>query len=342
MPVGHAEAMKSWIRYMLLTLSAFVVLAVGAFAAVIAFDSPKTPPVLAAGDSVPGMAQWNFAEMPRQSSVVARDGAPLAYRLYPARADRAVVLVHGSSGSGLEMHKLAQALQAAGATVYAISLRGHGGSGTVNGDIAYKNQLDDDLADFVKAAGLADKQAHRTLIGFSSGGAFALRTASGPNHGLFDAYLSISPYIGQDSPTNKPNAGGWSSVAVPRLVALAILDGFGLPWFQGLPVVHFATAAKPDKNRTPVYSYRLVTGLHLSRDWRTELARIREPTQIMIGSNDELFNADRFPPLLQSLNPRIAVTVLPGPGHLNMIADAGAVSMVATMWRQMDDQARGR
>jgi len=54
------------------------------------------------------------------------------------------------------------------------------------------------------------------------------------------------------------------------------------------------------------------------------------------------FNADRFPSLLQSLNPRIAVTILPGPGHLATIADAGAVSMVATMWRQMGDQARGR
>ena len=112
--------------------------------------------------------------------VAARDGAPLTYRLYPGRADRVVVLVHGSSGASISMHASAQALQAAGATVYAISLRGHGGSGTVNGDISYRDQLDDDLVDFIKAVGLADPKIHRTLVGFSSGGGFVLRIAERP------------------------------------------------------------------------------------------------------------------------------------------------------------------
>ena len=43
--------MKNWIRLLLLSLATLVVLAVGAFAAVIAFDSPKAPPVLAAAIS---------------------------------------------------------------------------------------------------------------------------------------------------------------------------------------------------------------------------------------------------------------------------------------------------
>src|SRR3954465_10820639 len=110
---AHLRRMKNWIRYLLLGLASLVVLTIGAFAAVIAFDSPKAPPVLAAGNSIPGIAAWNFAEIPRPLSIRARDGAPLNYRLYPGRPDRAVVLVHGSTGSGLEMHKLAQALQAA-------------------------------------------------------------------------------------------------------------------------------------------------------------------------------------------------------------------------------------
>ena len=55
-------------------------------------------------------------------------------------------------GHRRRMLKLAQALQAAGASVYAVSLRGHGGSGTGNGDVSYIGQLDDDLADLVKGA----------------------------------------------------------------------------------------------------------------------------------------------------------------------------------------------
>jgi hypothetical protein len=108
---------------------ALVLLAGAALAAVVAFDSPRPPPVLKAGNSIPGFANWNFGELPAVSSLEARDGASLNYRLYRGRPDRVIVLVHGSSGTGLTMHKVAQALQAAGASVYAISLRGHGGSG---------------------------------------------------------------------------------------------------------------------------------------------------------------------------------------------------------------------
>jgi pimeloyl-ACP methyl ester carboxylesterase len=233
------------------------------------------------------------------------------------------------------MLKLAQALQAAGATVYAVSLRGHGGSGTANGDVSYLGQLDDDLADLVKGAGLDKPGVHRTLAGFSSGGGLVLRIAGGPQAGLFDDYLAISPYIAQDSPTNKPNSGGWAGVAVPRIMAQSLLDGFGLPWFQGLPAVHFATAAKADNSRTPVYSFRLVASLQLGRDWRAVLARISAPTRIVIGANDELFNADQFRPTMQAINPRIGVTVVPNEGHLAMIADAAATTAIAAAWRKL-------
>lgn len=329
--------MTRWIRRLTYGLGIFIVVVAGALAAVIAFDSPKAPPVLAAGNTIPGIAQWNFAELPKVQSVKARDGAPLNYRLYPGRADRAVVLVHGSTGSGTEMLKLAQALQGAGATVYAISLRGHGGSGTRNGDVSYRGQLDDDLADLVKGVGIDKQGVHRTLAGFSSGGGFVLRVAGGPQAGLFDDYLAISPYIGPDSPTNKPNSGGWAGVALPRIVALSLLDGIGLPWFQGLPAIHFATQAKADDRRTPVYSFRLMASLQLGQDWRAVLARIKAPTRIVVGADDELFNADQFQPMMQTINPRIGVTVVPGHGHLGMIADPAAVSAVAAARRQLTE-----
>jgi non-heme chloroperoxidase len=327
--------MKNSIRVLLLGLAALVILTVGGFAAVIAFDSPTAPPVLAAGNSIPGMSTWNFAEIPRPLSVKARDGAPLNYRLYPGRPDRTVVLVHGSTGSGLEMHKVAQALQAAGATVYAIALRGHGGSGTQNGDVSYLGQFDDDLADLLKSLGLDKPGVHRTLAGFSSGGGFVLRIAGSSHAALFDDYLAISPFVAQDSPTNKPNAGGWAGAAMPRIVALSVLHGFGLSWFQGLPAVHFATQATADANRTPVYSFRLMASLQLGRDWRATLARIRAPTQIVIGANDELFNADQFQPLMQAINRRIGVSVMPNEGHLGMIGDAPATAAIAAAWRKL-------
>src|SRR5690348_18461268 len=116
------------LRRISIGLVALLVAMVVGFTSIIAFNAPTAPPVLAAGNSIPGIAQWNFADLPKTQTLKARDGAPLNYRLYPGRPDRAVVLVHGSSGTDMMMLKLAQALQSAGATVYAISLRGHGGS----------------------------------------------------------------------------------------------------------------------------------------------------------------------------------------------------------------------
>ncbi|SEO54626.1 Pimeloyl-ACP methyl ester carboxylesterase [Rhodospirillales bacterium URHD0017] len=323
------------IRRILIPAGLLVLLVVGAFAAVIAFSAPTAPPVLAAGNTIPGIAQWNFAELPKPQSVKARDGAPINYRLYPGRPDRVVVLVHGSSGTDASMLKLAQALQAVGASVYAISLRGHGGSGTANGDVSYIGQLDDDLADLVKGLGLDKAGVHRTLVGFSSGGGLVLRIAGGKQAGLFDDYLAISPFIAQDSPTNKPNAGGWAGVAVPRVMALTLVNSVGLSWFQDLPAIHFATDAKASNSRTPVYSFRLAASLQLGRDWRAVLERIAAPTEIVVGANDQLFNADQFKPMLQTINPRVGVTIVPNETHLGMIADPPATTAIAAAWRKL-------
>ncbi len=327
-------ALRRWARRGAGALVAVLLLVVGGVGVVITFNSPGAVPTLAAGDSLPGIASWNFAEVPPVSKVMARDGAPLTYRLYPGRPDRVVVLIHGSSGASISMHKSAQALQAAGATVYSISLRGHGGSGFVNGDTSYQGQLDDDLVDFTKALKFAETRAHRTLIGFSASGGLVLRTASGPHRQNFDDYIAVSPYVAQDSPTSRPSAGGWVSVAVPRLVALSVLDAVGLPWFQGLPIVRFATEAKPSDNRTPVYSYRLQTGMQLGRDWRTRIAGIDRPIAVVAGSEDALFIADQFAPLLASLNPAIAVSVIPGVDHLGMTTDPRGTEAVTQIWRQ--------
>lgn len=322
-------------RWLLRLFLLFPVLVVIGLAAAIGLHAPGKPPVLAAGNSIPGIEAFPWDQLPALQSVTARDGARLNYRLYPGQPDRAVVLVHGSTGSSMEMLQSARALQAAGATVYAIALRGHGGSGTRNGDVSYLGQLDDDLADIVQALGLAKPGVRRTLAGFSAGGGLVLRVAGGPQAALFDDYLAISPFIANDSPTNKPGSGGWADVAIPRIVGLSILHRFGLTAFEGLPVAHFATDAPADDRRTPVYSFRLLMSLQLGLDWRGVLARIDRPTRIVVGADDELFNADQFVPLMKQVNPRIAVTVVPGQGHLAMIATPAGTAAVAAAWRSL-------
>jgi pimeloyl-ACP methyl ester carboxylesterase len=125
---------------------------------------------------------------------------------------------------------------------------------------------------------------------------------------------------------------------VPRLIALSLLTSAGLPWFQDLPVVHFATDAKPSNTRTPAYTFRLTASLQLGRDWRAVLARIAAPTVIVVGAGDELFNANQFLPMLQAVNPRIGLTVVPGKTHLDMIADPPAMTAIVAAWRKLADE----
>ena len=135
-------------------------------------------------------------------------GRNIAYDLIGQETGPVVCMTHSLASDGGMWTEQVPPLLAAGFRVLRIDMRGHGGSGTANGDVSYRGQLDDDLADLVKGLGLDKQGVHRTLAGFSSGGGLVLRIAGGPQAGLFDDYLAISPYIAQDSPTNRPNSGG--------------------------------------------------------------------------------------------------------------------------------------
>jgi alpha-beta hydrolase superfamily lysophospholipase len=153
------------------------------------------------------------SSMPDLERFSARDGTNLAYRHYPARgpaSDKIAILVHGSSGSSLAVHALAEALAARGVETYAPDIRGHGGSGT-RGDIGYLGQLENDLEDLVAVVRKTAPSQPLTLLGHSAGGGFALRVASSPIQNLFARTVLLAPYLGYDAPTNRPGSGGWAS-----------------------------------------------------------------------------------------------------------------------------------
>src|SRR5579859_50837 len=125
--------------------------------------------------------------MPPLSRFSARDGTELAYRHYPARgtpSGKIAILVHGSSGSSVAVHGLADALAARGVETYAPDIRGHGGSGS-RGDIGFAGQLENDMEDLVAIVRKTSPSVPLTLLGHSAGGGFALRIASSSIQDLF-------------------------------------------------------------------------------------------------------------------------------------------------------------
>ena len=312
-------------RWLLIGLLFWVV----ALAGLITFGT-AAPPAPLPSISKP-MRLLDLGDLPPIRHYAARDGAMLAFRAYGTGGSHVVVLVHGSSGSSQDMHGLAKAFAAAGTAGYAIDVRGHGASGR-RGDIDYMGQLDDDLADFVATIiRPAHAGAPLALVGFSSGGGFALRIGSGGYGAMFDRYILLSPYLRYDAPTTRQAKGDghgrvWARPFIPRIIGLSILNRLGVHWFDGLPVVAFAVA--PRRGQTPTYSFRLMRNFGADSDYIGDFRKLSRPTRVIVGADDELLQAGEFGPLLRPLRPDIEVTVLPNLGHMAIITNPAALAAV--------------
>lgn len=273
-------------------------------------------------------ARVGMTDLPAPAKFTARDGTSLSYRLYPANGTRLAVLVHGSAGASESMHAVAKALQAAGTTVYAIDVRGRGGSGTP-GDIAYVGQLEDDLADISGILREKHPAAVLSLVGYSSGAGFVLRVAGGAAGKLFDSYGLISPYLGHRAPTQRPNIGGWTVPYVPRLIALSILDRLGIHALEGLPVVAVAATTEKPGSAPLACSYRLARNFHPNDAFLDDFRKVPKPMTVVVGDADEVLHADKFAPMIGAVRPDIPVVVLPGLDHVGVITDPSGVAAVA-------------
>ena len=55
---------------------------------------------------------------------------------------------------------------------------------------------------------------------------------------------------------------------------------------------------------------------------------MRRPTTVIVGGNDELFRAEAYAPLLEPIQPRLKVKLLPGLGHIDMVVDPAALRQI--------------
>src|SRR5882724_8282739 len=269
--------------------------------------------------------------MPRLERFSARDGTELAYRHYPARSQptgRVAILVHGSSGSSVAVHALADALAARGVETYAPDIRGHGASGT-RGDVAYIGQLEDDLADLVALVRKTSPDAPLTLLGHSAGGGFALRVASSPIQNLFVRTVLLAPFLGYDAPTSRPDAGGWASADIPRILGLMALRKLGIDCCEALPVLAFAVPPNSEKMLVAAYTERLRRNFAASADVRRDLAAVTKPMTIFAGAEDELMFADKDAEAVSGAAVPVDVKLIAGVNHMGIVSTAKAVAAVA-------------
>ncbi len=309
-------------RVLIVSLLLLLVFGVGGLAVALAM-APAVPPSLQTVETA--FAGVDFSDMPAASSFAARDGAKLTYRLYRGDPAMVAILVHGSSGTSGSMHAVARAIHARGWTAYTLSMRGHDHTGRA-GDIDYIGQLDDDLADFMKTIPAGPKPV---LLGFSSGGGFVLRIAGGSDGRLFERFVLVSPQLPARSPVMRPNAGGWVSVALPRIIALEILSRFGIHAFDGLTTLAFAVAPQNRDAQTASYSYRMMRNFGPTDDFLGDLNRAPGPVTVLAGRDDDLFYADKYEGVLRPARPGLKLTLIPGMRHMDMTVKPVAVEAIA-------------
>jgi non-heme chloroperoxidase len=311
-------------RKVLIVIAVVVLVPVIVLAGMIAFGAGAAPtPMRSLSDP---FASVDFSRLPAIEAVAARDGVKLAYRFYPpssgAAPERVVILVHGATASSTSMHPLAAGLAAQRMAVYTLDMRGHGDSGR-RGDLDYPGQLDDDLADIVSFVKARYPGRPLNLVGFSAGGGFSLHTAATPLGSAFDRVVLLSPMLGPRAPTTKPTGSdALVTPFVPRIIAIVILNRFGIYAFNHLQTLAFGDFNRPEL--TPNYSFLLMSGF-ATADYAADVRNAKAPLAVVIGANDEFFAGDKFAPALDAIRPGIPVRIMPRLTHIGLITDPGAV-----------------
>jgi pimeloyl-ACP methyl ester carboxylesterase len=177
---------------------------------------------------------------------------------------------------------------------------------------------------------------HFALLGFSSGGGFALRAAAGPLSAAFTRLVLLSPYLGYDAPsTRRPeDSATWAKADVPRFMALRLLRRLNLRCCEALPVIAFAVGPGSEKYVTTRYSYRLLTNFGPPGDLSAAFRHLKIPTTIIAGGADELMLSDKYADVVRGVEPPIDIRIVPGLTHMDMLHRPAAIDAVAAAFKE--------
>ena len=324
------------LRTILITALGVLIAIVSVVGGMIIFGTAGDPPALATIGKP--FESVDFSDLPPLEKIPARDGTPLAFRVWrasPAASNPklALIAIHGSSAMSASLHPLGKALSARGISVYAPDMRGHGATG-VRGDIDYPGQLDDDLADFSAAVAAREPDAQLVLLGFSSGGGFTLHAAATPLGKKFARVVLLSPMLGIQSPTYDP-AQTWAKPFIPRIIALRLLNRVGIHALNHLTALAFAIDPRRADLLTSHYSFTLMRAFGTS-DYAADLRNAALPISVLVGEKDEVFPADKFAPTIHAIRKEIPVTIVPALSHIELTTDPRAVPAIAAAVRGED------
>lgn len=260
-----------------------------------------------------------------------RDNKKIFAGRFPKKSKNTIILVHGVASSSFLYNKTAGLLQeATGAEVFAIDLRGHGKSAGRDGDVDYINQYADDLADIVKAIRKRKPKGKIIIAGHSMGGGVALNFAMLKLKINIDGYLLYAPLIGQNSPAIQLPQAGDNSTAEPfmkinfaRIIGLKMFNEIGNHSQDSLPVLFLNL---PENAQSRKYTFRANASM-APEDYMKGLKSLNAPALVLIGTNDEAFNAAAMKKAV-SENSKADVQIIEGATHNGVRHNAATYQLI--------------
>ena len=231
---------------------------------------------------------------------IMRDGKQLFSYTYKSESKTTIILLHGVLSSAYLMNKTAGLLrESTNSEVIALDFRGHGRSEGAPGDVDYINQYVDDLYDVIKALKKEKPNQKIILAGHSMGGGIILRYAMDYETSLVDGYLLFAPHLGSNSPTLKEEkiVSGeepFIKLHINRIIGLKMMNAIEETKYNNLPVLFFNL---PETMPISKYSYRASESMS-PLDYKKGLNAIDKPLIVIVGSNDEAFDATKFTPAI--------------------------------------------
>jgi alpha-beta hydrolase superfamily lysophospholipase len=272
------------------------------------------------------------ADLPTLQTLRLNDGSEIPYRRYEAeRSHTVLILVHGSGGFGDQFAPLAGTLAGNGvAEVYTPDLRGHGEwAGSRGRAVNYPEQLVDDLEAFIAWVKAARPDARIVLGGHSAAGGLVLALSERPAAEAISGYLLLAPYLGVQSPANRPNFGGWLRLSRSRIYLIGALNALGVRWLNRLPVLWFDVSHAAD----PRYCRKWSMNTMLAFGPGAFAERLQIPATIPVlliaGDDDDCFDPILYPQAIAPIAPHAEIVSAGAVGHWDLLVDASVPEAIA-------------
>jgi pimeloyl-ACP methyl ester carboxylesterase len=260
-----------------------------------------------------------------------RDGTVLNAQYYAGESQQIILILHGVTGNNRLFNEPAGMIrEETNASIYALDLRGHGNSGGQRGNVNYIGQYEDDLADTIDAIRIRHPNHELTVLGYSMGGAIALRHAA-QGDDTVDGYVLLAPNLGQDAPTANtdeapelnPDEEPFFQIHIPRIIGIAMYEQMGIRAFNGLPTMYF-NLPEPFVNS---YSYNAMMN-STPDDYVAAFEAIDVPLLVIVGSNDETMHADAFPEMMAEVAPEGELHIIAGENHGSIRYSAAFIAVI--------------